>query len=137
MELIHGLSRGAVSLLMLIVVVSCSRHHATDPNDASPGPNEVWMQNMSFRPDELTIPSGSSIVWTNKDNVNHSITSGRFGKPLDLFESGDIAPGSSYTQPFDSTGTYHYYCRLHPLQMTGIINVTDGSDAAGTIDIAF
>ncbi|MCW3125852.1 MAG: hypothetical protein JWO03_1510, partial [Bacteroidetes bacterium] len=61
------------ALLIFIMVVSinsCSK----DSTTATPGPNEVFMQNTAFTPSTLTVAVNTTVTWTNKDNINHNVT---------------------------------------------------------------
>lgn len=73
-----------------------------------------------------TIEVGTRVVWLNKGEQAHDVKS---GNPLDcnnLFCSGDIAPGGSYSFTFAETGSYPYFCLIHVGLMRGTITVTDG-----------
>ena len=50
----------------------------------------------------------------NEDSAFHSVTSGFYGEPSDLFDSGHLDPYESFTFNFDEKGTYDYFCTLHP-----------------------
>ena len=77
-----------------------------------------------FSPRALTINEGDTVVWTNADSQDHTVTS-----DIGLFDSGTIVPGASFTFTFDNAGTFSYVCNIHPA-MTGTITVqsTSGSD---------
>ena len=51
------------------------------------------------------------VQWVNKDSVAHTVVldSG----PDSAFDSGDVAPGSSFSRHFGAIGTYQYHCRIH------------------------
>ncbi len=48
------------------------------------------------------------------------------GQPNGIFDSGLFKPGSSYSTKFNQSGTYNYFCTIHPW-MEGIVNVQDTS----------
>ena len=85
-------------------------------NNGTPGENEVWMQNIAFVPQTLTVNPGTTVTWTNKDNVAHTVT--RQG----MFDSGQLQPGETFTYTFNTEGTYDYICTIH-LGMNGTIIV--------------
>ena len=58
------------------------------------------------------------IVWINADAVPHTVTSDD-----GLWDSGDVAPGQSYSLILDKPGTYGYHCMHHPY-MIGTLVVT-------------
>ncbi len=111
---------------LTFVAIGCkSNSYSTNPTptSGSPGPNEVWMQNSKFIPASLSIAKGTKITWTNKDSYDHTVTSGIPGHPSGLFDSGNIAANGTFSYTFDSTGTFQYYCRIHPDIMQGTITV--------------
>ncbi|MFA6492756.1 MAG: cupredoxin family copper-binding protein [Patescibacteria group bacterium] len=78
-------------------------------------PNSILIENFSFNPSEITIAKDVEVTFKNDDSANHNIT-------FENFQSGDMKPGDTYKHTFDSTGTFNYYCSLHP-QMKGKIIV--------------
>ena len=67
-----------------------------------------------YIPSVITIQSGQQVTWINEDSAFHSVTSGFYESPSDLFDSGHLDPFESYTLDFDETGTFDYFCTLHP-----------------------
>ncbi|QDI89720.1 hypothetical protein Nisw_06790 [Candidatus Nitrosopumilus sp. SW] len=67
-----------------------------------------------YIPSEIRIAVGESVTWVNEDSAFHSVTSGFYDEPIDLFDSGYLDPFESYTLTFDETGTFDYFCTLHP-----------------------
>ncbi|MFP3945966.1 MAG: plastocyanin/azurin family copper-binding protein [Archaeoglobaceae archaeon] len=78
----------------------------------------VMIEDFAFNPSSITVPVGIEVVWMNRDGATHTVTSRD-----DMFDSGNIANGESYSYTFDEAGTYEYYCTLHP-SMEGEIEVT-------------
>jgi plastocyanin len=75
--------------------------------------------NFAFMPDTLTIRVGQTVTWINNDETEHTATS-----DTSVFDSGFLAPGQSFTFRFTSTGTFPYFCQIHP-DMVGRIIVTN------------
>ena len=67
-----------------------------------------------YIPSLIVIEKGKQVTWVNEDSAFHSITSGYYDTPTDLFDSGHLDPFESYTLTFDETGTFDYFCTLHP-----------------------
>ena len=67
-----------------------------------------------YIPSIFTIDSGNQVIWVNEDSAFHSVTSGFYGEPSDLFDSGHLDPYESFTFDFDKKGIYDYFCTLHP-----------------------
>ena len=67
-----------------------------------------------YIPSEITVEKGSSVTWINEDSAFHSVTSGVYDDPTGLFDSGYMDPYQTFSYVFDTSGTYDYYCTLHP-----------------------
>jgi len=76
-----------------------------------PGCEEI---DQCYIPSEITISAGESVTWVNEDSAFHSVTSGFYDAPQNLFDSGYMDPFESYTLTFDESGTFDYFCTLHP-----------------------
>ena len=62
------------------------------------------------------------VTWKNEDSAFHSVTSGSYGEPDGMFDSGHLDPYEIFSYKFDEPGMYPYYCTLHPW-MAGQIKV--------------
>jgi plastocyanin len=67
-----------------------------------------------YIPSVIVIDSGNPVTWVNEDSAFHSVTSGFYGEPSELFDSGYLDPYESFTVDFDEKGTYDFFCTLHP-----------------------
>ncbi|MDE1872621.1 MAG: cupredoxin domain-containing protein [Thaumarchaeota archaeon] len=78
-----------------------------------------------YDPDTITVPPKTVISWTNIDSTAHTVTSGTpsGNNTGEGFDSGTIGPGGTYSFIFISSGTYDYFCSIHPW-MTGEVIVT-------------
>ena len=86
------------------------------PTDASKA--EVVIDNFSFLPKEITVPVGTTVTWTNHDDVPHVVASAD-----DQFKkSGPLDTDESFSHTFTTAGNYTYFCSIHP-HMTGKIIV--------------
>jgi plastocyanin len=72
-----------------------------------------------FCPSPLRVPAGTTVTWTNGDNVAHTVTA-RTGPH---FDSGSLAQGGSWSHRFDRAGNFSYYCAIHPW-MRATVEVT-------------
>jgi plastocyanin len=79
---------------------------------------EVVINNFSSSPKKSTVPVGTTVTWTNHDNVSHAVTSAdnQFKK------SPILKTGQRFSNTFAAAGTYSYFCSIHP-RMTGEITV--------------
>jgi plastocyanin len=80
----------------------------------------VSIDNFAFSPATLRIPAGTRIVWTNRDDIPHTVTS---AMPPRLFHSGPLDTDDSFGFTFATPGTVTYFCALHP-HMQGTVIVT-------------
>jgi plastocyanin len=70
-----------------------------------------------YAPDEITVPVGNTVTWTNQDSAPHTVTANDAS-----FDSGNLAPKQAYSFSFTNAGTYNYHCVYHPW-MTGSVVV--------------
>lgn len=122
--LTHPISFLSFLLLgIMFINFGCSKNDmATNNNGDTPGANEVFIQGMAFSPANRTISVGTSIKWTDKESITHTITSGVPGAPSGLFDSGNIGSNGTFSFTFNQAGTFKYYCKIHS-SMTGTITV--------------
>jgi plastocyanin len=106
-------------LSLLVIVGACSKSDSGSANDGNgkPGPDEVYIQNLAFSPSTITVSVNTTVIWTNFDQVAHTVTS-----DTGLFDSGNIASSNTYSFKFTSAGTFTYHCKIHP-SMTGTVIV--------------
>jgi len=79
---------------------------------------EVGIDNFTFNPQKLTVKAGTTVTWTNRDDIPHGIaaTGNSFAR------SGALDTDDHYSFTFTTPGTYQYFCYIHP-HMTGTIVV--------------
>ena len=100
----------------LVALLSSLSFGCKKSSSSSPGPNEVWMQNMAFNPLSLTVPVGTTITWSNKDGYAHTVTS-----DSTLFDSGNVNGSGTFTYQFTKAGTFAYHCNIHANMHANII----------------
>jgi plastocyanin len=76
-----------------------------------PGCDET---NTCYIPSKISIRQGESVTWLNEDAAFHSVTSGTYENPNGMFDSGHLDPNESFTVKFEESGTFDYFCTLHP-----------------------
>jgi plastocyanin len=84
---------------------------------ATPGAFEVKIDNFSFTPAPITIAVGTTVTWTNGDDIPHTVVSTDH-----LFKSKALDTGDKFTFTFTKPGKYPYFCSIHP-EMTGEVDV--------------
>ncbi|MBN8976280.1 MAG: cupredoxin family copper-binding protein [Rhizobiales bacterium] len=85
---------------------------------ATDKPAVITIDNFTFGPANLTVPAGTTVTWTNHDDIPHSIVA-----TDKAFRSAALDTNDSYTFTFKTAGTFAYFCGLHP-HMTGKVIVT-------------
>lgn len=78
----------------------------------------VNIQGFDFQPQTLNVEVGTTVVWTNKDDAAHTVTS-----KGNVFDSGNLSNNESFEFTFNEPGAFDYLCRIHR-DMTGQVNVT-------------
>jgi plastocyanin len=81
------------------------------------GKAEVKIDNFSFGPETLTVSVGTTVIWTNRDDIPHTVVSTE-----GVFKSKVRDTDETFSYTFSKAGTYPYYCSVHP-KMTGKIVV--------------
>jgi len=69
----------------------------------------VEIKNFAFNPGNIEIPKGTTVIWTNNDNFDHTVTSDTAG----IFDSGALNQGQTFEFTFNEIGTFDYHCSFH------------------------
>ena len=101
---------GLVAILGLGLVTSGGRALAEDET--------IKIANFTFDPPTLTVPVGTTVTWTNEDDIPHVVAEKNAS-----FRSKALDTGDTYSRTFTTAGTVEYFCAIHP-HMTGKIVVT-------------
>lgn len=80
---------------------------------------EVKINNFSFGPETLTVAVGTTVTWTNRDDIPHTVVSSDTAK---TFKSKVLDTDEKFSFTFTKAGTYPYFCSVHP-KMTGKVVV--------------
>ena len=79
------------------------------------------IEDICYIPSKIIVEKGGSVTWLNEDSAFHTVTSGFYGEPTELFDSGYLDPYQYYTLSFDEIGTFDYFCELHPWMFAQVI----------------
>jgi plastocyanin len=82
----------------------------------TPAHANVDISGFAFVPSTLTVSVGTTVTWTNKDSVSHTVTSND-----NLFDSGTLAKGATFEHTFNQKGTFGYHCSIHPSMTAKVI----------------
>ncbi len=97
-----------------VVTSSCMQPMAPEPEE---GVTDVSIVGIAFVPKTVTIRAGERVRWTNLESapIPHTATSGDPDDAVgEVFVSGTLGSGQSFTIQFDEPGTFEYYCEFHP-----------------------
>jgi len=94
-----------LTLFLALFLTGCSLT-GQKQETLKPATRTVDIKNQVFMPSTLSIKKGDTVIWTNQDMVQHSITA-------DKFSSEDLTPGKSYSFTFKKSGTFTYACGIH------------------------
>ena len=101
-----------------VAAASAAAPSAAAPSEApAAGGDAVTIANFAFGPASLSVAAGTTVTWTNDDTAAHTATADDGS-----FDSSSIAPGATFSQAFDTAGTFAYHCSIHP-NMTATIEV--------------
>ena len=78
---------------------------------------EVKIDNFSFGPAELTVAVGTTVTWTNRDDIPHTVVS-----TDKMFKSKVLDTDEKFSYTFTQAGSFPYFCSIHP-KMTGKVVV--------------
>lgn len=91
--------------------------HLRASGQTKPETIDVKIDNFTFGPTELTVKAGTTVRWTNRDDIPHTVVS-----PDKVFKSKVLDTDEQFSFTFSSPGTFPYFCSIHP-KMTGKVVV--------------
>ena len=72
------------------------------------GDGGVMVVDSTFQEKSITVPLGTTIIWTASANLPHTATSDD-----NIFDSGTMRDGDVFTFTFEEAGEFPYYCTFH------------------------
>jgi plastocyanin len=94
---------------------------ATAPDARDAATATIQVRDFLFRPGYTRIERGDTVSWRLSPGSSiHTVTSRKGARVR--FDSGDNAPGSTFSRPFPVAGRYPYHCKIHP-EMRGVVQV--------------
>jgi plastocyanin len=117
------MKRLALTPVLWMVLASGMAVLGAEPGSVTPGAKQnppsaaVKIDNFTFGPVELTVPVGTTVTWTNRDDIPHTVVS-----TDKVFKSKVLDTDETFSFTFDKTGSYPYFCSIHP-HMTGKVLV--------------
>jgi plastocyanin len=92
--------------LTLAIMAGAGSAYGFDAARDDSEPATVTMADASFSPGTVRIKAGESVTWKNSTQLTHTATG-------EGFDSGNVAPGKSWSHTFAKPGTYAYVCVPH------------------------
>lgn len=99
------------SLIILVSLVAFPLGCGTGTKATSTPPvstDSVNVFNYAFVPANIIVKAGTTVTWTNKDTMIHTVIS-----DSGVFGSGTLAQNAQFTYVFAKPGTYKYHCSVH------------------------
>lgn len=117
---VGSVSRVGVRLALLVGLASALLAACASTPAATPVPTSQVDLPPSYRfePKAISVPDGTTVTWTNRDNFSHTV------RLLD--DGGEVlsmSPGQSVSFTFRGAGQHRYDCSLHPTNMKGVVLV--------------
>jgi plastocyanin len=76
----------------------------------------ISIDNFKFSPTPLTVKPGTTVTWTNRDDIPHSIV-----VPSLNLHSHPMDTDETFAHRFDQAGTFDYVCGMHPFMRGTVI----------------
>jgi plastocyanin len=107
----------AMPVMIAVVLLFAGSRSVTANDQPSSANTAVKIDNFVFGPQTVMVPVGSTVTWTNKDDIPHTAVS-----TDGVFKSKVMDTEENFSYTFTKAGTYSYYCSIHP-KMTGKVVV--------------
>jgi plastocyanin len=134
-SVVLGFTGGLLLVAFVSLPASAGGCHPKSPLPSSARGGDtitVPMKGCEFGPTVIHVPEGAEVTWVNHDPVPHTVT----GVHLTWGGMDELSRGERTQFQFDESGTFPYYCDLHP-GMAGAVVVGDGeSDDIAAAPIA-
>jgi plastocyanin len=107
----------AATMVFGMGALSAVRQRFESSAQQKPEAAEVKIDNFSFGPAALTVAEGTTVTWTNRDDIPHTVVSTE-----GVFKSKVLDTDEKFSFTFSKAGSYPYFCSIHP-KMTGKVVV--------------
>jgi plastocyanin len=131
----------AVRILSLALLTSCGRGGSAPqpPVNGTTQPagtggtvmiarGAMGLGSLAFGMNPLTIAPGTQVTWTNQDDMPHTATADD-----ELWDSGLLQPGESFSFTFTGGGTFAYHCNIHGTGVMSGTIIVSGPPGPGSI----
>ena len=104
-----------VFLLALGALLLIGKENANAESTSGAG-STVKIDNFSFTPTTVTVPAGTTVTWTNADDIPHTVVSDD-----QSFKSKALDTDDKFSYTFTKAGTYSYFCSIHPKMTAKVV----------------
>ena len=111
------IARVVTPVLIAMLLLFAGSPSVKASNQPSAANAEVKIENFVFGPQTITVAVGTTVTWTNSDDIPHTSVS-----TDGVFKSKVLDTDEKFSYTFTKAGTYPYYCTIHP-KMTGKVVV--------------
>jgi plastocyanin len=74
------------------------------------------IENFAFAPKQITAKVGETVTWKNDDGATHTVTADDGS-----FDSGNLVSDKTFSQTFDTAGTFKYHCAIHSSMIATVV----------------
>ena len=116
----------AALLCVGILAGGCASTPAAEEAPQDAASTSATIVDFAFDPADVEIEAGETVIWTNEDDIAHTVTSGRAKKqgvpgvsenrdaaPDGEFDSGTMELDDTFEFTFTESGTFSYFCAIH------------------------
>lgn len=106
----------SVAFLLLLGTLVLFGGKNASAESTSSATSDVKIDNFSFTPTTVTVPAGTTITWTNSDDIPHTVVSDD-----KVFKSKVLDTDEKFSYTFTKPGTYPYFCSIHPKMTAKVV----------------
>jgi len=77
---------------------------------------QVQIKDFAFAPNNITVPVGTTLTWTNRDSEPHTVVTADKAIASKALDTDD-----RFAFAFGVPGTYTYHCSLHPYMTATVV----------------
>jgi plastocyanin len=106
----------AAVMIAMVLLFAGSPSVTADTQQPSSATAEVKIDNFSFAPQTLTVAAGTTVTWTNRDDIPHTVVADDKS-----FKSKTLDTDEKFSYTFTKAGTYPYFCSIHPKMTAKVV----------------
>lgn len=106
----------AASALAVCLAAPSANAGAAQPAGLLPSVATIHIKNFKFDPTPVQIHAGDRVTFINDDDEAHTATANDKS-----FDSEGLDSGGTWQHVFTKTGSYSYFCELHPYMKATLV----------------